>query len=137
MLWWFQDANFSPSSFITSELQRYNIDELDSSVMYTCYQKSVTVLGWGKFLPSLLSAHFLAVLEISICAYNPCMHTHTWFCCGPCGVTQINLKGLFSLMIVELVLHVLIPLLPKHMFSRALLRKVFCAKFSLMIAGFT
>ena len=67
--------NFSPSGFIASELQQYNIDELYSSVMYTCYQKSVRVLGCGQFLPSLLSAYFLAVFEISVCAYNLCMHT--------------------------------------------------------------
>ena len=56
-------------------LQRYNIDDLYSFLMYTCYQKGVSVLGCGQFLPSLLStywvisAYFLAVLEISVCAY--------------------------------------------------------------------
>ena len=79
--WRFQDINFSPSTFIASEFQQYNHEQyqrslrLDSSVMYTCYQKGIVVLGCGQFWPSLLSAcfvlsaYFLAVLETSVCAY--------------------------------------------------------------------
>ena len=77
-----------------SSLANYNGTTSTSSTLLSCThatKKSVTVLGWDKFLPSLLSTYFLAVLEISVCAYNPCMHAHTWFCCGPCGVAQINL----------------------------------------------
>ena len=41
-------------------------------------------------------------------------------------------------MIVELVLYVPIPLLPKHISAEYyIMQSVFCAKFSLMIAGFT
>ena len=48
------------------------------TVMYTCYQRHITVLGvWSISLLStywVLSAYFLAVLEISICTLiNPCI----------------------------------------------------------------
>ena len=61
--------------FDSSVPVNFLLDSHDSSLMYMCYQKGVVFLGCGQFLPSLLSvywvisAYFLAVLEISICAY--------------------------------------------------------------------
>ena len=67
-------ANFSPSGFIASKFQRYNIDNLYDWTLLSSTLATKEGRGfWGVVNFALLSTYwilsFLAVLEISVCAY--------------------------------------------------------------------
>ena len=62
--------NFSPSSFIASKLQRYNIDDLYESTLLSCTRATKKASRfWGVI------NFCLAVLEISVCGNNMMLAT--------------------------------------------------------------
>ena len=74
--WRFQDVKFSSSGFIASKFQRYDTNHFDDWTILSCTLATKEARGfWDVVNFALLSAYwilstcFLAVLEISVCAY--------------------------------------------------------------------